>query len=126
MKNHPFQITWRQFGGIVTLCTVVGVSVGVPVYVTACCRLTWPYLPIIPYLPILVLVACVVAAAFATVAALFASIVLILLARYGQRSLSPSHLIWLGVLSGALLGALHPFHERHGSKDWEGEHPQEH
>jgi len=37
-----------------------------------------------------------------------------------------SYAIYTWPVSDLLVGALHPFHERHGSKDWEGEHPQEH
>jgi len=103
MGQDLVRVTWRQFGGIVWLCTLVGILVGSPLYL-----LGWPGVPW-PYLPIILIVACVVAGAFALVAAVYASIVLILVARFAPpRKRSMGSTVMLGILLGALAGALHP------------------
>jgi hypothetical protein len=105
MASGPFRITWRQFAEIVGLCTVAGVIVGVLVYFAG----FWPRLPW-RALPLIFVVACVVALAFAVVAAVFASIVLIFIAEHGLlRRQSASHIAAYGALVGALVGTLHPF-----------------
>jgi hypothetical protein len=97
-------VSWDQFLGIVAVCTVVGVVLGVPVYVAS----HWPFPR--PYLPILIVVATIVSAVFAIVAAVAASIVLIFAVRRGgyQRA-SPVVTVVFGVACGAVAGALHPF-----------------
>jgi hypothetical protein len=105
MAEIRTDVSWGQFFGIVAVCTVVGVAVGVPVYVTS----QWPFLPR-PYLPILVIVATIVCAVFAVVAAVAASIVLILAVRQGiYQRMSPVVTVVFGVACGAIAGALHPF-----------------
>jgi hypothetical protein len=99
-------ITWKQFGGIVGICAWVGVAVGTPIYLLG----SWPIVPL-PYLPIILIVASVVASAFAIVGAVYAAIVLILLAKLGSvpPRVPASRAILLGIVWGALMGALHPF-----------------
>ena len=105
LNPHP-DVPWSEFGGIVKICAWVGVVVGTPVYLLG----AKPFVPW-PYLPIILIVAWVVAWGFAVVAALYASIALILLARLGllPPDVALSRSVLLGGLSGAVAGGLHPF-----------------
>jgi hypothetical protein len=102
--DTPASVTWRQFGGIVWVCTAVGVLVGLPTYFAS----FWPHVPW-QYLPIFFVAASLVAGVFAVVAAVFASIVLILIAKYAPlEPAAPSGTVVLGVIAGAFVGAVHP------------------
>ena len=98
------RVSWPEWAGILAVCTISGTVVGAAAY--------WarrpPGMPL-PYLLPVTLGAVVVAFFFAVIASVLASIFIILVARYGDRHASRLRLAATGAVSGAVLGALHPF-----------------
>ena len=114
-RVNPTFVTWRQFGGIAWICTIAGVIVGTPVYLAPMFSgfrsgegLGNPWLAIPLFALMTLAVAIVAAGLFAIVGAVFASIVVLLIARYVAAPRTSASTIGLGVAAGALAGALHP------------------
>jgi len=114
-RVDPAFITWRQFGGIAWICTLAGVIVGTPIYLANLFSgVRWgeplgtPWIAIPLFALYTLVVAFVTAGLFGIVGAVFASIVVLLIARYVAAPTPSTSTIGLGVVAGALAGALHP------------------
>ena len=104
MQTNQPEVTWRQFAGIVSICTASGTIVGAASYLGV-------HVPRTPWvgLPIVLLAACVVALPFALIAGVFAALVLIFFTKFGPSAPSRARKAFAGALAGAVIGALHPF-----------------
>jgi len=115
-RIDPAFVTWRQFGEIFWICTLTGVIVGTPIYLAHLFSgfrsgdgLGNPWMAVLLFALMTLVVAFAAAGLFALVGAVFASIVLLLMARHVAAPAPSPSTIGLGMVAGALAGALHPW-----------------
>ena len=115
-RIDPAFVSWRQFGEIAWICTLVGVIVGTPIYLAHLFSSVRSgeapatlWITVLLFALYTLVVAFVASGLFAIVGAVFASIVLLLIARYLAEPTPSASTIGVGVVAGALAGAFHPW-----------------